>query len=121
MKKEEEVVKPTYEFAEVPEGSIDPIEPIKKQIAKKMLTTDLFTVFDVLTYIGKMKKAVDDKQAEIDGMNAMIKAYEDELTLIEDKLGVQKLEDEYQKSVAEAQIESPYAEEDVQGDTGSAA
>lgn len=113
MSKEQE--KPTYEFAEVPDGTLNPISPIKKQVAKTMVVTENFTIFDVLAYIGKMKKAIDDKRAEIEGLEAMVKAYEDELKVIEDQLGVQKLEEEYQKTLAEDQSESPDGE-NVSGD-----
>ena len=118
MKNEENV--PTYAFAEVPEGTINPIEPIKKPIAKTMVVTENFNIFDVMTYLAKMEKGITDKEAELDGLRNMKIAYEKELKVIEDALGVQKMQEEYQKKVAEEQIESPYVE-NVQGDTDSIA
>lgn len=94
-------IKPVYKFAEVPEGTLIPASPIKKQIAKTMEVTETFNIFEVMQYIAKLKKAIEDKDAEKEGMVHMLKAYEDELELIEAELGVQKLEEEYQKSVAE--------------------
>ncbi len=117
MSEKNKTVEPTYKFAEVPEGVINPIEPIKKQIAKTMEVTENFTVYDVMAYIAKMKKAREDKLAEAEGLEGMIKAYEDELALIEKALGVQKAEEEYQKTVAESQpVESPYEENDGQNE-----
>lgn len=111
----EKIKKPKYEFAVVPEGVVDPISPIKKSIAKTMVVTENFNLFDVLTYIAKLKKAIEDKDAEKEGLVNMLKAYEDELELIEKELGVQKLEEEYQKTVAEEAskepVPSPYVEE----------
>jgi len=97
----EEVKKPTYEFAEVPDGTLNPGSPIKKTIAKTMVVTETFNVYDVLTYIAKLKKAIEDKDKEKEGLEAMLKAYEDELEYIESVLGVQKMEEQYQVELAE--------------------
>lgn len=119
----EEVKSPVYAFADVPEGVIVPASPIKKQISKKMEVTENFTIYDVMSYLAKMEKAISDKEAELEGLVNMKKAYESELKLIEDVLGVQKLEEEYQKSLAEEQaqsVESPYVE-NTEGDKGVSA
>lgn len=118
-----EEIKPTYAFAEVPEGTINPASPIKKTLSKTMVVTENFTIFDVMTYLAKMEKAIADKEAELDGLRKMKVAYEAELKLIEEALGVQKMEEEYQKTLAEEQasteVEPTPNEEDVSGDTGS--
>lgn len=108
--------KPTYSFAEVPDGTLNPAQPLKKSIAKTMVVTENFNIFDVMQYIAKLRKAIEDKDKEKEGLENMLQAYEDELSLIEKELGVQKLEEEYQKTLAEAQgeevtdalVESPY-------------
>lgn len=92
------MTEPKYTFVELKEGG--EVAPIKRQIAKTMEVTENFNLFDVISYIAKMRKGVADKQAEIDGIETMIKAYEDELKLIEDELGVQELESDYQKEIA---------------------
>lgn len=92
---------PKYSFADVPDGTLIPASPIKKTIAKTMEVTENFNIFDVMTYIAKLKKAIADKDAEKEGMVHMLKAYEDELEFIEKELGVQKMEEEYQREVAE--------------------
>lgn len=107
MSKEKEPIKPKYTFAEVPDGTLIPIQPLKKTIAKTMEVTENFNMFDVMTYIAKMKKAIEDKKAEVEGLEIMLKAYEDELKVIEAQLGIQKLEDEYQKSIAEQTSQEP--------------
>lgn len=94
----DEKIVPTYKFVEE-EG--EAVSPIKKKIAKTMQVTETFTVFEAIQYVAKMKKAVEEKQAEIDGLNSMIKAYEDELEIIENELSVQAMETDYQKEIAE--------------------
>ena len=116
----EEIIEPKYSFAEVPEGTINPVSPIKKLISKTMEVTENFTMFDVMSYMAKLDKGIKDKEAELEGLYAMKRAYEEELILIEETLGVQKAEEEYQKEVAEnlskdeedKDIESPYAKEE---------
>lgn len=92
--------KPEYKFIE--EEGQEELSPIKRKIAKTMEVTETFNVYDAMSYVGKIDKAIADKQAEIDGLVSMKEAYEKELKLIEDKLGVQKLEEEYQKSLAKS-------------------
>lgn len=90
---------PKYEFVLV-EGEV--IEsPIKRKIAKTMEVTEHFTVFDAMSYLGKLKKAIADKESEIKGLKEMEKAYMDELEVIENVLGVQKMEEDFQKNIAE--------------------
>lgn len=94
---------PTYKFKEV-EG--ETLTPIRRTIQKTMEITEEFNVFDALQYRAKMVKAIADKQAEIDGLNTMIKGYDEEIAVIEEALGVQDLEVEYQKELAEKNAES---------------
>lgn len=94
---------PTYKFKEV-EG--ETLTPIKRTIQKTMEVTEEFNVFDALQYRAKLVKAIADKQAEIDGLNTMVKAYDEEIAIIEEALGVQNLEAEYQKEIAEKNAES---------------
>lgn len=96
-----ELKTPTYTFAEVPEGELNPASPIRKKIAKTMEITESFTLYEAMQYIAKLKKAIADKDAEKEGLEAMLKAYEAEFKIIEEALGVQKLEEEYQKALAE--------------------
>lgn len=121
----EEVKKqPKYEY--VIEDGIEDITPIKRKIAKTMEITETFTYYDALAYCMKMEKAVEDKKAEIEGLESMIKAYRDEIEIIEKELGVTEMEREWNielqkklqaeeasKDVSEEvkEIESPYAEE----------
>lgn len=94
---------PTYKFKEV-EGEVG--TPIKRTIQKTMEVTEEFNIFDALQYRAKLIKAIADKNAEIDGLESMVKAYDEEITLIEEALGVQDLEVEYQKEIAEKNEES---------------
>lgn len=91
------MTEPKYKFA----NESEEVTPIKRTIAKTMEVTENFTVYDAIAYVAKMNKAVADKEAEIEGLKSMIKAYEDELQLIENELGVQAMEADYQKKLAE--------------------
>jgi len=97
-----EQIEPKYEFAKYEEGVEVPAQPIKRNIAKTMEVTEMFTVYDAMVYLSKVDKAIADKQAEIDGLVAMKEAYEKELKVVEKALDVQKSEDEYQKELAES-------------------
>lgn len=94
---------PTYKFKEV-EGEV--LTPIKRTIQKTMEVTEEFNVFEALQYRAKLIKAIADKNAEIEGLESMVKAYDEEIALIEESLGVQDLEVEYQKEIAEKNAES---------------
>lgn len=85
---------PTYKFKEV-EGEV--LTPIKRTIQKTMEVTEEFNVFEALQYRAKLIKAIADKNAEIEGLESMVKAYDEEIALIEESLGVQDLEVEYQR------------------------
>ena len=99
----EEKIIPTYKFKEV-EGEVG--TPIKRTIQKTMEVTEEFNIFDALQYRAKLIKAIADKQAEIDGLESMVKAYDEEIAIIEESLGVQDLEVEYQKEIAAKNEES---------------
>lgn len=88
---------PTYKFKEV-EGEV--VAPIKRTIQKTMEVTEEFNIFEALQYRAKLLKAITDKQAEIEGLESMVKAYDEEIAIIEEALGVQDLEVEYQKEIA---------------------
>lgn len=94
---------PTYKFKEV-EGEV--LTPIKRTIQKTMEVTEEFNVFEALQYRAKLIKAIADKNAEIEGLESMVKAYDEEIALIEEALGVQDLEVEYQKEIAAKNEES---------------
>ena len=94
---------PTYKFKEV-EG--EALTPIKRTIQKTMEVTEEFNIFEALQYRAKLLKAIAEKNAEIEGLNIMVKAYDEEIALIEESLGVQNLEVEYQKEIAEKNEES---------------
>lgn len=100
---------PTYKFKEV-EG--ETLTPIRRTIQKTMEVTEEFNVFEALQYRAKLVKAIADKQAEIDGLNTMVKAYDEEIAIIEEALGVQDLEVEYQKELAEKNAESEKERQD---------
>lgn len=121
--------KPKYEWVE--EEGVENITPVKRKINKTMVVTESFNFYDVLAYCMKMEKAIEDKEAEADGLRAMVKAYKDELELVEKELGVtdfdakwnlalhEKLkEEEEAKKLEEGEkkeeelIESPYASEE---------
>lgn len=84
---------PKYEFA-IEEG-IENITPVRRKINKTMEITESFNYYDALAYCMKMEKAVKDKEAEIEGLNAMIEAYRKELVIIERELGIEELEKQY--------------------------
>lgn len=103
-------VKPKYKFVET-EG--EDVTPIKRKIAKTMEITEEFSAYDAIEYVAKMKKAVADKEADIEGLRTMIKAYEDELRIIENELGVQEMEADYQKEIAKKNEASPENQEKI--------
>lgn len=94
---------PVYKFKEI-EGEV--LTPIRRTIQKTMEVTEEFNVFEALQYRAKLVKAIADKNAEIDGLQSMVKAYDEEIAIIEEALGVQDLEVEYQKEIAEKNAES---------------
>ncbi len=93
MKEIKKVIVPKYAFIE--EEGVNDITPIRRKIGKTMEVTETFTYYDVIAYVEKMKKAVEDKEAEIAGMKTMIKAYEKEVELIEKMLKVTKIEKDW--------------------------
>lgn len=101
-------IKPKYQFVEAIEGE-EEVSPIKRSISKTMEITENFTVFAALEYVAKIDKAIKDKEAEIEGFKIMKKAYEDEFKLIEEELGVQEMEADYQKEVAKKNQEETEA------------
>jgi hypothetical protein len=113
---------PRYEWVE--EEGMDDVTPSKRKIAKTMEITETFNFYDTLKYVMKMEKAVEDKKAEIAGMESMIKAYRDEIELIEKNMAVTKMDEEWnlalhEKLKAEAEEQNAKKEEDNQGDKES--
>ena len=101
-------------------------ETVKKNIAKTMEITEMFNMFDVMSYIAKMDKGIADKEAELEGLKSMKLAYEEELEIIEKELGIKKKQAEWEKNQAEklaaqpkdetaeeALIPTPYNEENI--------
>jgi hypothetical protein len=100
-KEEEKVIEPKYAFGEYADMELIPGEPLKKKVTKTMEITETFTIFDVMQYIAKLKKGIEDKDAEKQGLVNMLEAYEKELALIEKNLGVMDLQKKWEKEQAE--------------------
>ena len=92
MKDENQIV-PVYSFAPDQEG----VEPMKRKILKTMEVTETFTAYEVLQYIAKMDKAIEDKEAEIQGLKNMREAYIKEMAVVEEQTSVNSLQEDYQK------------------------
>lgn len=99
MSKKEKKIVPKYEYVEE-EGSNE-VAPIRRKIAKTMEITETFTFYDALAYCMKMEKAIEDKKAEIAGLQSMVDAYREEIVLIEEQLGVESMESAYQLELHE--------------------
>lgn len=101
--KNEEIVPPAippkYEWAE--EDGAEFIAPVKRKINKTMEITESFTYYDALKYCMRMEKEVENKKAEISGLESMIKAYKDEIELIERELDVTTIEETFQRALHE--------------------
>lgn len=124
MEKDKEVMKPKYAW--VIEEGVDEVTPVRRKISKTMEITENFTFYDALAYKMKMEKRVEDLKGEIMGLESMIKAYDEELEVIEEQLGVEEFEKQYnlelheklkkeeeeKGDVVEEVIESPYAEKE---------
>ena len=98
-KKREEKVIPKYEF--IVDEESEAVAPVKRKIAKTMETVEEFCYFDALKYCMQMEKALVDKEGEIEGLKNMIKAYRDELDIIEKQFDLNNLEKEFQLTVQE--------------------
>ena len=97
MSKKEKKIVPKYEYVE--EEGVEDVAPIRRKIAKTMEITETFTFYDALAYCMKMEKAIEDKKAEIAGLQSMVDAYREEIVLIEEQLGVESMESEYQLDI----------------------
>lgn len=114
MSKKENKIVPKYSWVE--EDGVDEVSPSKRKIAKTMEVTETFSYYDALAYCMRMEKEVENKLAEIEGLNSMIKAYRDELEIIDKELNVNEFDKEWNlelhkklKAEEESQsIESPY-------------
>lgn len=95
MKKTEKIV-PVYKFVDETED----ITPAERSISKTMEVTETFKMIDVLTYLARMDKSIADKEAELEGLKVMKKAYEEEVMVIEKQLKVMTLDDKYKKKIA---------------------
>lgn len=92
--KHKDIVVPKYQFAPLTEEE-SKLPPIQRQVFKTMEITESFTVYSVFQHLAKMDKAITDKQAEIDGLVDMKKAYMAEMAVIENQLGINDLEHEF--------------------------
>ncbi len=72
------------------------LPPVKRTISKTSQVTETFTYFDVLSYLSKMNKSIKDKEAELEGLREMSKAYQKEVDLIEKKLSLNAFEKRFQ-------------------------
>ncbi len=95
----EDKIVPVYKFQDLKEG--ESTNPMLRSISKTMETTETFTMKNVFEYMAKIKKAINDKQGEIDGLNTMLEAYMKEISVVESQLGIQDLEAEFIKLEAE--------------------
>lgn len=115
----ENLAQPTYEFV-VEEGSED-ITPVQRKIAKTMKVTETFKYYDALKYVMQLEKAVIDKQDEINGLKSMIKAYRDEIALIDKLLNVDKMDRawnlEKHRKLKQEEVEALIAEKPSDPDT----
>lgn len=84
---------PTYVWAN--EEGEDELTPVKRKIAKTMEVTETFNYYDALKYVMQLEKAKEDKLAEIEGLDSMIKAYRDEIEIVEKALNVTEIEKEW--------------------------
>lgn len=80
--------KPEPKYAFISAETDVETQPSKRKIAKTMEVTELFTYYDALAYCMKIEKAIEDKKAEIVGLEDMASAYRKELELINKVLGV---------------------------------
>jgi len=87
-------VKPTYKFVPLEIGE-DEVEPSKRKIAKTMEVTEMFTYYDALKYVMQMEKAIEDKKVEIEGLVSMVKAYRDEIAIVDKQFDVPKMDEVY--------------------------
>lgn len=95
-----EIIKPTYKFVELKEGE-EVKTPVKRIIAKTSQVTEHFDVYSTLEYMAKMDKEIETKLAEVEGLRNMKEAFQKELDYLESQLGVLKMDEEYQKEIAE--------------------
>ena len=94
---EEERIIPTYHWVEeeLEEGEEEK-SPVHRTIGKTMEVTEEFTYFDALKYKMKLEKTIKDKEAEIETLKTMVKAYEEELNIIEDQFDINQEEAKFQ-------------------------
>lgn len=98
----DEIKKPKYEF--VNEEGESEVQPSKRKINKTMEVTESFTMYDVLAYTMKMEKAIEDKEAELEGLKSMLEAYQKEIAFIEKELNVTKMDETFHKELQEKLI-----------------
>ena len=108
-----EIIKPTYKFVEPVEGE-EVKTPARRVIAKTSTITEHFDVHSTLEYMARMDKEIGELEAKISGLKTMKEAYQKELDLIENELGVMEMDKDFQKEVAEknqAEVEAKLKEE----------
>lgn len=113
IKKHQDIIVPKYQLADI--ESERGLPPVKRTVFKTMEITETFTVYSVFQHLARMEKAIQDKQAEIDGLESMKKAYMYEVAIIEKQLGISDMEDEFARlKVEEVAAQSGEAETKVE-------
>lgn len=114
----EEKKVPVYTWVE--EEGVDEITPSKRKIAKTMEITETFNYYDALSYCMRLEKEIENKKAEIEGLQSMVDAYKEELEIIDKELGVNEfdhkwnveLHEKLKAEEANKELESPYVPEE---------
>ena len=100
---------PIYKFVSA-EGE-EVLPPIRRKIAKTMEVTEEFNLYSVYQHLGKMKKAISDREAEIKALEVEKGRYELELKIIEKALRVTDLEESFQREALKEALAKKAAEE----------
>jgi DNA gyrase/topoisomerase IV subunit A len=91
------IKEPKYEFV-LDENEKD-IPPIRRKINKTMEITESFNYEDTERYVQNMEKEIEGKKKEIESMQSLVEAYREEMKIIDEKLGVNKAQEEYQREI----------------------
>jgi len=104
-------VVPTYKFSE--EEGMEELPPVKRQIAKSMEVTEMFTYYDALAYMMRMEKAIEDKKVEIGTLETMVGKYKEELDIIDGQFNINEMEKTFQLELHEKLKKEEAEKEDV--------
>jgi hypothetical protein len=108
----EEKKVPVYEF--IKEEGDEKVNPFKRKVSKTMEVTETFVPFNVMEYIAKIEKAIKEKEGEIEGLKNMLNAYNKEMELISETLGLNDLEKEFLTREPEKEITEESVKEDLE-------